>query len=219
MSCSLSFRRRHRGFVSPFAFALTLAIAGSPLATQAAVVFDLVLTGESELIPTVGVPEPLSGTLRIEIDDLGAVVPTSLRVLDLDVTGGGLTATLDDSVLSPGIGVLSPDARFLVPTLFLLLDAGAEPLALAIPDVEGTARLDEQSELLLETSFAIDADDPAGVVTVNIVAVPEASGDLLAGLSLLLLAARISRSRRRIGSSGRGAAGRGGRGRVRGTDT
>jgi len=210
---SLSSRRGHCGIGCHFA--LALALAGVPLKTQAAVVFDLVLTSESELVPTVGSPEPLTGTLRIEIDDPSGVAPTGLRVLGLDVTGGGLMAMLDETVGSPGIGVWFPDASFLVPTLFLVLDAGAGPFALAIPDVEGTAQLDEQSQLLLETSFAIDADDPVGVVTVNVVAVPEASGELVAGLSLLLLAARIRRSTRRVSSSGRGAGGRGGRGRVR----
>ena len=213
---SLSSRRGHRGCVCHFVVAL--ALAGVPLETQAAVVFDLVLTGASELVPTVGVPEPLSGTLRIEIDDPSAVVPTSIRVLDLDVTGGGLMAMLDETVLSPGIGVLFPDASFLVPTLFLVLDAGAGAFALAIPDVEGTAQLDEQSELLLETSFAIDADDPAGVVSVNIVAVPEPSGGLLACCALLLLAG-IRLSIQGVGSSDRGAGSRGGRGRVRESDT
>lgn len=108
----------------------------------------------------------------------------------------------------------------MIPTLFVIVDAGSRPIALAIPDVEGTALVDEPSELLrLETSFAIDADDPAGVVTANLVAVPEPSGGLVAVLSVLVLASRIRSSLPGAGSSGREAAGRGGRGRVRETDT
>ncbi len=214
-------RRGPFGFVRPVAIAM--AIAGVSLETHAAVVFDLVLTSESELVPTVGVPAPLSDTLRIEIDDPSAVAATSLRVLGLDVSSGELTARLDESIPSPGLGVLFPNATFQVPTLFLILDVGAGPFALAIPDLEGTAQIDEQigegSELLLETSFAIDADDPAGVVTVNVVAVPELSGGLFAGAAGLALVARLRSSVRKGASSGRGAGDRGGRGRVRGSGT
>lgn len=214
---SPSSRGRLDGCVRAFAF--FLALAGTASASHAATVFDLVLTGDSELVPTVGAPEPLLGTLRVEIADPSAAVPTSLSLLDLDVSAGTLAATLDDEIASPGLGALFPDGGFVIPTLFVVVDAGSGPITLAIPDVEGTAELDEQSELVLAASFEIDADDPAGVVTVHLVAVPEPPGGLLAGTALLVLAAGVRLSIRTGGSSGPGAAGRAVRAGVRESDT
>ena len=214
---SRSSHRRFGGFLRGFAF--VVGIAGTASASHAAAVFDLVLTGDSELVPTVGAPEPLLGTLRVEIADPSAALPTGLSLLDLDVGAGALTARLDDEIVSPGLGVRFPDGGFVIPTLFLVVDAGSGPVALAIPDVEGTAQIDEQSELLLEATFAIDADDPAGVVTVRVVAVPEPPGGPLAGVALLVLAGLVRLPIRRVGSSDPGAVGRGERAGVRESDT
>jgi hypothetical protein len=168
---------------------MALVLAGATAPAHAAVVFDLVLAAGSELVPSLGAAEPLSGTLRIWIDDTSGTVPTLFRVAALDVGAGDVTAVLDPEIPSAGLGVLFPDASFVLPTLFLVLDAGAGPFALAIPDVEGTAGLDGSPELRVEASFAVASGDPLGLVTVNLVAVPEPAGEFAALVSLLLAAA------------------------------
>jgi hypothetical protein len=183
--------------------AALLALTGIALPAQAATFFDLVLTPESTWIPTGGAPGPVFGMLRIGIDDLAAAGATSLRIVSLDVTGGGVSVRLDDTIASPGSGVRFPDGSVVIPTLFVIVDAGADPVELAIPDVEGTTSFDERLDLVLETNFAIATEGPAGVVTIDLVAVPEPSGGRIAGLALLLLAAI------KKGASDRGAGGRG----------
>lgn len=215
----LSSLRGVRGSIGFLAAAFGLMAAAPP--SLAATVFDLVLADGSELVPALGASEPLFGTLQVEIEDPSGIAPTGIRVLSLDAIGGDLVVGLDDAISSPGLGVWFPDESFVIPTLFLVVDPGTGPFAFAIPDVAGTAQIDEHFELLLEASFEIGSAVPAGVVTVNIVAVPEPSGDLLAALTVFLVASVRSRhltgSGREIGSSGSGGDGRGGRGRARGT--
>jgi MYXO-CTERM domain-containing protein len=92
-----------------------------------------------------------------------------------------------------GLGVLAADGSFLIPTLFLVVDAGTGPLDLAIPDLEGQLDFDDPALLRLETSFAVDTLGPDGIVTVTVVATPEPGPALLALLALAALGATRAR--------------------------
>jgi len=162
------------------------------LAPPAAVALpvDLVLDPtRSGVVPPGGPVVPLAGRLRLDLGTLPPVPePTALAIVDLDVTGEGLAATLNPDLASPGLGVLRPDGTFLVPALFVRMDLGSGPIDQTLVDVEGTLRADASCAPLaspcLETSLAVDTLGPDGGVGVEIAAaVPEA------GLGWLLLPA------------------------------
>lgn len=112
-------------FVPASSGAVDVRVRTRAAGTGRATFFDRVLTPESTWIPTESMPEPLFGMLRIEIDDLAAAAATSLRIVALDVTGGGLPVRLDDTIASPGSGVRVPDGSVVIPTSFVIVDAGA----------------------------------------------------------------------------------------------
>ena len=173
-----------------------LAVAAALLAAgpaRAATIFHLTLSAESELVPSVGAPAPLTGTLRVEIGDLPLAGNTTIRLLDVDVAGGGVSVMLDPAVPSAGLGVLAAGGSFLIPPPFLVVDAGAGLLDLAIPNLVGSVELDEFSLLRLATSFDVDTLGPEGIVTVHVVAVPEPATGIFAGLGLAVIAARRAR--------------------------
>jgi hypothetical protein len=153
---------------------------------------------ESSLTPEVGSAQSLSGSITLQVGTL-PVGPgnTTLDVIGLAVSAsGGATIGLDPDVLNPGLGVLTPAGSFLVPTLFVRITQGATVVDLPIPDVSGTVLFGDGGASLarLATSFGIDTGPPAGVVTVDVVAVPEpASLGLVAAGTIALAALRGNR--------------------------
>lgn len=186
MPRSFPFPGRRGSFLAILVTTGLLAAAAAP--AEASSIFDLVLSSESELVPSVGAPAPLVGTLRVEIGQVPVTSATTIRLLDANVSGGGVTAILDPTIPSAGLGVLSSDGSFLFPSLFLVVDAGAGPLDLVIQDLVGTAEFTGLSRLRVATSFAIDTLGPEGVVTVDLVAVPEPSSALATCLGLIAIA-------------------------------
>jgi len=164
-------------------------LAAAP-AADAGPIAVLSLTSESQLVPAAGGPAPLSGTLVLELGELPLTGTTTIELLDVAISGGGLSVTLDPAVASAGLGVVAADGAFLIPTLFLVVDDGANLFDLAIPDLTGILDTSDASLLRLETSFDVDTLGPAGVVTAQIVAVPEPGAALLTSLALTALAAR-----------------------------
>lgn len=144
---------------------------------------------QSSLTPTVGTPETLSGTVGVVLGDPPPLVSnTTFDVSQLAATSsGGLDITLDASLANPGAGVLNPAGGFLIPNLFLELDDGATVFQLTVPNVTGSygALPGCPAQVCLETSFQIDTGGPAGIVTVNLYAVPEpgTAGLLALGLA------------------------------------
>ena len=153
----------------------------------------------SSLTPSVGPAQSLSGGIVIL---LGAEPPLSsnttfeLTGLGL-VTSGGQLIGLDPALAHPGAGVLSPAGNFLIPNLFLRLVDGAVVVDLTVPDVTGSygALPGCPAAPCLATSFAIDTQGPAGIVSVQVfAAVPEpASAGLLAAALAALAALRRAR--------------------------
>ncbi|MGH0030908.1 MAG: PEP-CTERM sorting domain-containing protein [Myxococcota bacterium] len=140
---------------------------------------------KSTLTPSSGPVETLSGTLGVV---LGSPLPLS-STTTFDVTGlaatssGGLNIVLDPSIATPAAGVLNPSGGFLIPNLFLELDDGLSVFQLTVPNVVGSyGALVDCPVLCLETTFDIDTGGAAGIVTVDLFAVPEPS---TAGLVLV----------------------------------
>lgn len=154
----------------------------------------------SVLIPELGAVQALSGTITVAIGDLPLGGATTFDVIGLDVVAsGGATIILDPTILGPGLGVLSPPGTFLIPTLFLRLDDGTLT-DLAIPDVTGSVLFGDGGVALiqLDTSFEIDTGELAGIVQVNVRAVPEpaASAVLAVGFAAIVaLRARTEAAR------------------------
>lgn len=173
-----------------------LVLATLAAATPAhAVSFTLVLDpGASHVAPKDGPPEPLSGTLTLEVPALPLVGSTSFALTDVSVTtGGGRAIALDPALASPGLGVLHADGSFLLPTLFLRVVDGAGAFDLAVTDVVGVLAVVGSAVVGLEASFPLDTD-PAlpGVGEVVLRAVPEPATGLALGAALAALAARRS---------------------------
>ncbi len=152
-----------------------------------AVGFDLTLDPAlSELDPADGSPAPLSGTLRVDLGSLPPLVGnTTFDLVDVAVTGGGFSITLDPDLSAPGLGVLRPDGSFLIPNLFLRLDDGLMEFDQTLSDVQG-AFVPCGGVTCLETSFQVDSLGPAGLIDVRVVAigeVPEPSPWLLLPLA------------------------------------
>ncbi len=177
----------------------TSALAGAVAATllltgpAAAVTFDFILdAGQSSLGGNLG-SAALSGTGQLQ---LGQVPPlaanTTFDAVDLAVTGGGLTITLDGDFANPGLGVLRPDQTFLIPTLLLRIDDGLVAFDLTVSNVAGSFGPSAAcgGGPCLETSFQIDSLGPQGILDVALVAnaTPEPAVPLLLALGAVGLA-------------------------------
>lgn len=167
----------------------TLALAAALLllapAARAVSIVTLQLDPElSVLIPEVGAVQALSGTITLEVGDLPlGSGSTSFDVIDLDVTAsGGAAIGLDPAIANPGLGVLTLPGEFLIPTFFLRIDDGT-PEDVAIPDVKGSVVFGAgDAPIQLDTSFEIDTGELAGLVQVNVRAVPEPAASALLAL-------------------------------------
>jgi len=151
----------------------------------------------SALVPEAGAAQALSGSITLRVGALPlAGANTSFDVIGLALAAsGGATIGLDPAIANPGLGVLTPAGAFLVPTLFVRIDDGTIQ-DLAIPDVTGNVVFGAGGAALtrLEASFAIDTGGPAGIVTVNVTAVPEPAAAALLALGLAALGARRTRT-------------------------
>jgi hypothetical protein len=149
----------------------------------------------SVLIPEIGAAQSLSGSITVEVADLPLGAPTTFDVIGLDLTlSGGATIGLDPAIVDPGLGVLSPPGEFLIPTLFLRLDDGT-PEDFSIPDVTGSVLFGDGGTTLiqLDTSFEIDTGEVAGLLMVNVRAVPEPGTTALLTVGFAALAALRAR--------------------------
>lgn len=173
--------------------AITTLVFGAAAPAARGVVF-----GPLALVPPSDVGgQPLSGNITLDVASVPVATPTSLRLTDISVFGGGATITLDPTLLSPALGVVQPDGAFTIPTLFLRIDDGAIAFDLAIPNVTGTLAFGQDGAVTgLMTHFEIDTGD--GIALVRITAeVPEPGTALLVALGLSLVATR-SRARQEI---------------------
>lgn len=167
------------------ACALALLVAAPAIALTIA-------PGESSIVPQFGAAESLSGTIDVEIGSLPLALTTPFDVIGLAAsTSGGATFALDPENQSPGLGVVNIAGSFLIPTLFLVIDAGAGGFPIAIANVTGTAVFDASGTVLqqLATTFEVDSGGPAGILTITVVAVPEPASILLAGVAGAILVA------------------------------
>lgn len=183
-----------RAGIARSALALAALLAG---ADARALGFDLTLDPAlSELDPANGSPAPLSGTGRVELSSPPPLAAnTTFDLVDVAVSGGGLSITLDPDLSNPGLGVLRPDTSFLIPNLFLRVDDGQVAFDQTIVDVEGTFGPSAAcaGATCFETRFQIDSLGSAGLIDVRVVALalPEPS------LLLLLALAAAAGARRR----------------------
>lgn len=173
--------------------ALVAALALASPASAATIVTLALDPSQSSLSPEVGSAESLSGTITLALGTLplgGA--NTTFDVIGLSVTAsGGATIALDPDVANPGLGVLTPAGAFVVPILYVRITQGSA-VDLPIPDVTGSVVFGPGGASLaqLTTSFGIDTGAPAGVVTVNVVAVPEPASLALFGFGIAALCGR-----------------------------
>jgi hypothetical protein len=183
---------------SLLALALVAAFAG-PAAAASIVTLALDPT-QSSLVPASGPAETLSGTLVLRVGALPlGGSNTTFDVIGLAVTAsGGATIGLDPDVLDPGLGVLRPDGAWLVPTLFVRITQGSS-VDLAIPDLTGSVEFGPGAASItrLVTSFGIDTG-AGGIITVNVVAVPEPGTLLLAATAVTTLALYARRARAEV---------------------
>src|SRR5215470_7232537 len=147
----------------------------------------------SSLTPSAGAAQSLSGTVDVL---LGTAPPlssnTTFDVTSLDAhASGGLAIGLDPALAHPGAGVLSPSGSFLVPNLFLRLVDGSSIFDLTVPNVLGSygAFAGCPADACLQTSFDVDTGGPAGVVHVEVYAVPEPGTAALLALGMTVLSA------------------------------
>jgi len=173
-------------------FMISLGLATCLATSAAAVVVPLSLDPTQSHLDGA----PLTGSITLE---LGALPPlggnTTFDITSVDITSSGPNGTLI-ALDQTSFGVLSPSGSFLVPALFLLAEQGGIETALTLIDVTGSffAQPGEcpNSDRCLQASFTLDvlAGPGAGSYDVVLVAIPEPSTALLAGLGLAALAAR-----------------------------
>ncbi len=166
-------------------WALSLAVPASALTID---------PSQSSIVPQVGAPESLSGTIDVAIGSVPVTQTTTFDVIGLAASAsGGASFTLDPATSTPGFGVIDVTGAFLIPTLFLAVDpGGGGGFPLAIPNVTGMAEFDVSGTVLreLSTTFQVDSGGPEGILTITVVAVPEPNALILAmaglaGLSLV----------------------------------
>ena len=163
---------------------------GSGATARALSVFTLDLAPSSSIGGA-----PLVGSIAVAIGSLPLSGNTTLQLTDVSASAGGASISLDPSIPTAGLGVAHADGSFLIPTLFLQVDAGGGPEDLAIPDVAGTLAFSDAGATLvrLETRFDVDAGDPPATLSVEVVATPEPGAAGLLAIGLLLLS--IGRTR------------------------
>ena len=133
---------------------------------------------------------PLSGTIDLELADGPPSSPRAFDVVDVAISGGGLSIGIDESLANPGLGVLMSDGGFLIPALFLVVDDSSAPFPLTIIDLVGTfgpSAACAGSPACLETDFQIDTGGLEGILDVRITAtVPEPATALLLTMALVM---------------------------------
>lgn len=145
----------------------------------------------SSLTPEIGAPQALAGTIVVDVGSLplgGA--NTSFDVVGLALTAsGGATIGLDDGIANPGLGVLSPAGSFLVPTLFVRITDG-DVTDLPIPDVTGSVVFGSGGTSIRGLTTAFEIQTTSGIVSLQLVAVPEPTTAALLTAGLAALGAR-----------------------------
>lgn len=173
------------------------AIAGLVLGAAAPAAHAAVFGPLDFVTPSDVGGEPLTGDLTVDVASVPVVGPTAMRLTDVSATAGGFTITLDPTLATPALGAVQADGSFLIPTLFLRLDAGSGPFDLAIPNVTGTLAFDLAGAVTgLASSFEIDTGSGIALVTLT-AQIPEPGTALLIALGLSLVATR-SRARQEI---------------------
>ena len=172
-------------------------LAPAPAARAVSIVTLPIAPAGSTLVPQVGAPQTLGGSITFRIGTLplgGSNTPFDVIALSATASGGA-TIGLDPAIANPGLGVLTPGGSFLIPTLFLRLDDGS-PLDVAIPDVTGTVTFGPGGATIAAFSagFEVDAGAPAGIVAVQVSSVPEPAVLALVALGLAAFGARRLRT-------------------------
>lgn len=130
-----------------------------------------------------------TGSVSIDIAAVPHTTPQVFTLTDVSITAGTLSFALDPTLQSPALGVIQPDGSFLIPTLFLVGNDGANDFDLAIPDVRGTTFGAPNGATGLATQFQIESG--ANVFDVALTfAVPEPGTALLLSLGCAALAGR-----------------------------
>lgn len=174
----------------------TIFVAGALVALAApdgeATIITLSLDpAMSSLVPEVGAPQALSGTIAIEVGSLPlGGSSTTFDVVGLSLTAsGGATFGLDPGIANPGVGVLNPAGSFLVPTLFVRITDG-DVTDLPIPDVTGSVVFGIGGASIQELSTAFEIATTNGIVSLSLLAVPEPATALLLTAGLAALGSR-----------------------------
>ena len=154
----------------------------------------LPVTSPSEIVNQDGSVNVVpTGSVRFTIDGPSGQ-PQQLSLTDVTIDAGNLHFLLDPTLATPALGVIQPDGRFLIPTLFLVGDDGQNQFDLAIPNVLGTTYGDlgsPSSAYGIFTQFQVDAGGDVFDVSI-FAAVPEPGT-----VSLLLLGIGALALRRR----------------------
>lgn len=130
-----------------------------------------------------------TGTITFDIATVPHATPQLFAITQVSVSAGPLHFTLDPTLASPALGVIQPDGRFLIPTLFLRGHDGAIDFDLAIPNVRGVTFGAPGSATGLFTQFRIDGGSDLFDVTLY-ANVPEPGTALLLSLGTAALALR-----------------------------
>jgi len=130
-----------------------------------------------------------TGSISIDVAAIPHDTPQLFELTDVSITAGPLLFVLDPTLATPALGVIQPDGRFLIPTLFLRGSDGVTEFDLAIPNVSGVTYGAPDTALGLFTQFQID--DGVDVFDVAIyAAVPEPGSVLLMTIGCAALALR-----------------------------
>lgn len=152
---------------------------------------------QSALTPSGATPLPMSGSLDVAVGELPPTSTTTFDVKDLSIAAGGYTITLQP-MASPGLGVVSAAGDWLIPTLFVNVDDGVSAFDITLPDVTGILLGNGPGcafDYCLETMFEIDTGS-GGLVSIDLVAIPEPSTAVLVALGVAGLAAARRRATR-----------------------
>ena len=130
-----------------------------------------------------------TGSISLDVPTVPLAAPQAFSLTDVAIQAGPLSFALDPTLASPALGVLQPDGRFLIPTLFLVGSDGANAFDLALTNVRGVLIGAPDEVLGLFTQFQVD--DGTNVFDVALYAnVPEPGTALLLTLGCVALAAR-----------------------------